>query len=184
MKAGFDEATWRGKLEADREKTADYYLTRFDWRGAPVPEGFTGPRYFPIDLRWRKEATLDTEVPGTGMSIQFATSKGDLREAFVFGVFRFTVDGEEVELTAYRFETDPPNDDIFVPFKDATSGNDTYGGGRYLEVVRSGADTYTLDFNEAYNPSCAYSPGWNCVRPPSQNRLNLRVEAGEMKPWE
>jgi uncharacterized protein (DUF1684 family) len=184
MEDDFDEATWRAKLQSDRDKATDYYLNRFDWRGTPIPDGFQGPRYFPLDPRWRIEATLDTSAPGTGMPSQFATSKGDLRDALMYGVLRFSIDDAEHQLTAYRFESDPPNDDIFVPFKDSTSGNETYGGGRYLELLRHDGKTYILDFNEVYNPSCAYSPGWNCVRPPSQNNLDIRVEAGEMKPWE
>lgn len=184
METDFDEATWRVKLQSDRDDTTDHYLNKFDWRGTPVPECFQGPRYFPLAPRWRIEALLDTDAPGTDMPMQFGTSKGDLREAFVYGIFRFALDGGEHQLTACTFETDPPNDYIFVPFKDATAGKETYGGGRYLDLVRHDSDKYVLDFNEAYNPSCAYSPGWNCVRPPSQNNLDIRVEAGEMKPWE
>jgi uncharacterized protein (DUF1684 family) len=67
-----------------------------------------------------------------------------------------------------------------VPFRDATSGHDTYGAGRYLELpVHTGADTYLLDFNDAYNPLCAYSPYFSCPYPPAENQLPVPIRAGE-----
>ena len=82
--------------------------------------------------------------------------------------------------------TQPGDDMMFVPFRDATSGKETYGAGRYLDIPRhdDSDDAYMLDFNLAYNPSCAYSPRWNCPYPPPQNNLNIAVEAGEKVPYE
>lgn len=181
----FDEPTWRANLEAARAEAADYYLNIFNWRGSPVPEGFEGPRFFPPDPKWRVEATLDREAPGTGMRVQLPTSIGDLRDFDVYGTFHFTADGQEHQLTAYRAVPEQPNYDyLFLPFKDATTGHASYGSGRYLDVPRRDDTTYVLDFNEAYNPSCAYSPRYNCPYPPPQNTLSVRVEAGEMIPFE
>lgn len=185
MQDTFDEATWRANLESAREGAADYYLNIFNWRGTPAPEGFQGPRYFPPDPKWRVEATLDREAPGTGLRVQLPTSIGDLRDFDVYGTFRFTVDEQEHQLTAYRMVPEHPDyDDLFVPFKDATTGHETYGAGRYIDVPRRNDTCYVLDFNEAYNPSCAYSPRYNCPYPPPQNTLAARVEAGEMVPFE
>jgi uncharacterized protein (DUF1684 family) len=74
---------------------------------------------------------------------------------------------------------------LFLPFKDSTNGSETYGGGRYLYDTIKGADlgaspdAVLLDFNFAYNPSCAYSPQWTCPLAPAENTLRVRIEAGE-----
>ncbi len=185
MSTAFDPDTWREELEASRDETRDYYLTQFSWRGAHRPDGFTGPRYFPISEEWRKNARLDRDAPGTGMRVQLQTSIGDLRDFDVYGTFVFEHRGEEQRLTAYRMVPENPEyDELFVPFKDATTGKQSYSAGRYLDVPRHDADDYILDFNTAYNPSCAYSPRYNCPYPPPQNTLKVAVEAGEMVPFE
>lgn len=181
----YDEPTWRASIEAVREETRDYYLNAFNWRGSPVPEGFHGPRYFPPDPKWRVEAVLDRDAFGTGMRVQLPTSIGDWRDYIVYGTFRFSVDGQTHELTAYRMVPDTPDYDyLFVPFKDATTGRETYGAGRYLDVPHREDAAYILDFNLAYNPSCAYSPRYNCPYPPPQNTLAIAVRAGEKAPFD
>jgi len=69
---------------------------------------------------------------------------------------------------------------LFVPFTDRTNGHGSYGGGRYLDlrIPPKGATTMPLDFNRAYNPSCAYAPGYSCPVPPAENRLNVAIPAG------
>lgn len=177
----FDKDAWLQALLQARAEARDYYLNEFNWRGAPVPAGFNGPSYFPPEEAWRKQARLDRDAPGTGVRVQLPTSIGDLREFDVEGTLVFDVEGVEHRLVAYRAVPENPEyDDLFVPFRDATSGKESYGAGRYLELPRhEGSDDYILDFNEAYNPSCAYSPRYNCPYPPTQNHLKIRVEAGE-----
>jgi uncharacterized protein (DUF1684 family) len=68
----------------------------------------------------------------------------------------------------------------FIPFRDQTSGDTTYGAGRYLDVEPNGDGTVTVDFNYAYNPSCVYSDGYSCPLPPIENWLKVPIEAGEM----
>ena len=71
-------------------------------------------------------------------------------------------------------------DELFVPFRDATSGKETYGAGRYLEVESPGPDgRVRVDFNAAYNPYCAYNPDWSCPIPPGENWLSVPIRAGE-----
>ncbi len=188
METQFDEQEWLGTLKEDREQTTDYYLTSFDWRGVAVPEDYNGPRYYPPDASWRFNARLDRQAPGTGAHVQLLTSVGDLRDFNVAGDFVFTVDGQEHRLTAYSaLPAHPGHDELFVPFQDATSGGETYGAGRYLDVPQQEEDgkdsNYILDFNTAYNPSCAYSPRWNCPYPPPQNKLKIAIEAGEKVPY-
>ena len=180
----FNRGEWLQALKAEREEVADYYLNQFSWRGTRMPEGFTGPLYYPLDERWRLPARLDRDAPGTGMRTQLPTSVGDLRDFDVYGVFVFQVDGQEQRLTAYSAVPAGTGDDLlFVPFRDATSGKETYGAGRYLDVSRVDTQEYILDFNMAYNPSCAYSPRYNCPYPPSENHLKIPVEAGEKIPF-
>ena len=184
-KQTLDSQAWRDTLTDAREETVDYFLNEFSWRGTPMPEGFEGPRYYPLDEKWRIPARLDREAPGTGMHVQLQTSVGDLRDMHVYGTFTFTVNGEEQHLTAYQsVPVHPEHDELFVPFKDATSGKETYGAGRYLDVSLQDGDGYVLDFNTAYNPMCAYSPRYNCPYPPPQNRLKVAIEAGEKTPFE
>lgn len=71
-----------------------------------------------------------------------------------------------------------------MPFRDATSGAETYGAGRYLEARTLGDDLVVLDFNSAYNPYCAYSAGWRCPLPPVENHLIVPMRVGEMRYWD
>src|SRR5207302_6536664 len=182
----FDNQAWLEILTEEREQTADYYLNSFDWRGAPIPQDYEGPRYYPPNPEWRLNARLDRQAPGTGMRVQLPTSVGDLRDFDVAGAFVFTVDDQEHRLTAYSMApAHPEHDVLFAPFRDATSGKETYGAGRYLDIPRQESDdNYILDFNMAYNPSCAYSPRWNCPYPPPQHNLKIAVEAGEKVPYQ
>ncbi len=181
----FNQVAWQIELEESREEATDYFLNQFNWRGLAVHEGFEGPRWFPINEKWRIPARLDRDAPGTGAHVQLQTSIGDLRDFHVYGTLIFEVDGQEGRLTAYRMVPEPPGfDELFVPFKDATTGKETYGAGRYLDIERHDGDNYILDFNRAYNPLCAFSPRYNCPYPPPQNKLAIAVEAGEMVPLE
>ena len=81
-------------------------------------------------------------------------------------------------LSAYTFDA-TPDDELFIAFQDATSGRETYGAGRYLDLEPDEDGTYALDFNLAYHPSCVYSPNFSCPLTPAENRLPVRIEAGE-----
>jgi uncharacterized protein (DUF1684 family) len=96
----------------------------------------------------------------------------------------FEVGGAQHRLTAYLTQDSEGYDMLFVPFRDATSGMETYGAGRYLEApYYDDTDEVELDFNLAYNPSCAFSPAYDCPFPPAQNRLPVEVLAGEKLPF-
>ena len=75
-----------------------------------------------------------------------------------------------------------PKDSLQLFFRDRTSGETTYGLGRYLDLEDSGDGRYVVDFNRAYNPACAFSPYYNCPVPPEENRLPVMITAGEMTP--
>ena len=102
------------------------------------------------------------------------TSTGSIQEYLRFGRFRFSIDGQQTELTIYE------NDhEYFLPFADALAGKETYGAGRYLEPQRTHHGKFLIDFNYAYNPYCAYNPRWSCPIPPAENRIKVPIRAGE-----
>ena len=119
--------------------------------------------------------TLAVE-PSDGAEIRVQTSDGQERLHRRDGVVSFEVAGEPVTLTLYS--TGQPG--FFIPFRDATSGNTTYGAGRYLDIDPNADGTVTLDFNLAYNPYCAYNDAYSCPLPPFENWLQVPIEAGEI----
>jgi uncharacterized protein (DUF1684 family) len=119
--------------------------------------------------------------PYTGsepVSFQIPTSDNRLRPAERAGTFRFEVNGTPSTLTGYAFEGSESGS-VFVPFLDGTSGTETYGAGRYLDLEPEDDGTYALDFNLAYHPSCVYDARFSCPLTPAENRLGVRIEAGE-----
>ena len=183
MEANFDKEAWRKEIEESREETTEYFLNHFNWRGTHRPHDFAGPKWYPANDEWRVPANLDKDAPGTGVRVRLQTSTGDLRDFDVYGTLTFSVNGQDQELTTYRMVPENPDyDELFVPFKDATTGKETYGAGRYLDIPRHDNHDYILDFNIAYNPLCAYSPRYNCPYPPPQNTLKTAIEAGEKIP--
>jgi uncharacterized protein len=153
---------------------------------SPIPaaerEAFTGLPYFPVDETLRFESlTLEPYAGTEPAQFQIPTSDGKLRDAERAGVFRFELDGATRSLTGYTFASGH-SDSVFVPFLDLTSGTETYGAGRYLDLYPEDDGTFALDFNLAYHPSCVYDPRFSCPLTPAENRLPVRIEAGERLP--
>ena len=113
---------------------------------------------------------------GDESEVRVGTSDGAERTYRRTGKVHFEVNGETVELTLYS--TGHPG--YFLPFRDATSGRSTYGAGRYLDIEPNDDGTVILDFNYAYNPTCAYDEAYSCPLPPAENWLRVPIEAGEM----
>jgi len=109
--------------------------------------------------------------------VQIQTTTGDTRWYRRVGEVRFPVGGEEARLTIYQTP-----DDYFLPFVDANAGKDTYPAGRYLEPEELEDGRLHLDFNQAYNPYCAYGDQWSCPLTPAENRLKVAILAGEKMP--
>ncbi|GGZ39901.1 hypothetical protein GCM10007049_36630 [Echinicola pacifica] len=91
----------------------------------------------------------------------------------------FELNGKALRLLLLQSVTEPDKKNFFLPFADKTSGESTYGGGRYLNIRQDGFNSITLDFNLAYNPYCAYNPDFACPIPPKENLLEVAIEAGE-----
>jgi uncharacterized protein len=141
---------------------------------------FTGLSYFEHDPRWRVTASLEPAEPHVFGASHSAAGETAMRR---FATVRFEVDGTTHALALYWLES--YGGGVFLPFRDATSGVETYGGGRYLLDTAKGADlggtfeAIILDFNFAYHPSCVHSPRWSCPLAPPENRLPIAVRAGE-----
>jgi len=148
---------------------------------------FTGLEYFPVDPAYRTVAVLEPAEDPSELVIDTGGEDGAIRYRRA-GVLRFSLQGTQcslllLSLIAY-------GGGLFVPFKDATSRAETYGGGRYLFDTAKNTDGLSLelevgspkvviDFNFAYNPSCAYSPRWACPLSPPENALPIPIRAGE-----
>ena len=152
-------------------------------RSSPLPHearhDFTGLPYFPVDPGLRFEGLALEPYTGTEPSnFQIPTSDGQLRPTHRAGTFTFDIDGTPGRLTAYVLDGGD-DESLFVPFLDATSGFETYGAGRYLDLEPEHDGTYVLDLNLAYHPYCVYAESYSCPLTPAENRLPVRIEAGE-----
>jgi uncharacterized protein len=138
--------------------------------------GFSGLDYFPERADLALNLPLDESGADVGESVDLPATDGKEKSFVRAGRVRFEVEGEPVELTVLR---DIDRGSLFVPFRDASAGQETYGLGRYLEPQGRPDGTLEVDFNYAYNPFCAYSEGWSCPIPPEENRLPVTIAAGE-----
>lgn len=141
---------------------------------------FTGLRYFPIDTTFRFEAAFERIDDPPTFLIAKQTS-GPVPYSHV-GYVVIPFNGESHRLSVFR-NLEMDDDQAWIPFLDATSGSETYGGGRYLDVDIPTGSTALVDFNLAYNPYCVYNAyDFNCAIPPAENRLPFAVAAGEKNP--
>lgn len=139
---------------------------------------FDGLRYY--DPAPDLNLELEVERIENAEPIQMQTSTGDVAQYIRYGRVTFAVDGQEATLTIYA--SPGGQGGFFLPFTDATSGDETYGAGRYLDLEPPQDGHFHVDFNLAYNPYCAYSANWSCPIPPAENRLNVPIRAGEKLP--
>ena len=109
------------------------------------------------------------------------TTRGLIKTLYRYAKIDFELDGEKQELTAFKYglEGDAAQG-LFIPFKDATTGRETYGAGRYLQIDDPENELFILDFNYAFNPLCNYAPAYNCTLPPYENHLEVAIKAGEL----
>ncbi len=175
-----EEYIW--EIKQFRHQKDQFFATSPD---APIPsherKQFQGLRYFEPDPAYRVEAELERfSAPEI---VQLGTTTGRITQHYRYGEVRFTLNGEACRLTAYKSADtldDEEDHSLFLPFRDVTTGQESYGSGRYLEVEEDfNADRLVLDFNLAYNPWCAYNEMYSCVLPPAENRLAVAVRAGE-----
>ena len=138
--------------------------------------GFAGLAYFPERAELALTLPLDESDADVGETVELPTTDGQTKSFTRAGRIRFEGEGVSVELTVLR---DSERGSLFIPFRDASAGSDTYEFGRYLEPQGRPDGTLEVDFNYAYNPFCAYGEGWSCPIPPEENRLSVTISAGE-----
>ncbi|WP_053948917.1 DUF1684 domain-containing protein [Halolamina sediminis] len=171
---------WIDEIETQRRQKDRYFGE--DPR-SPIPDeeraAFDGLNYYSVDRTYRFEVELD--VYDEPEPVVVGTSTDGEQEYFAWGEFTVEIDGQPVTITAYK--GDPEEDRLWVPFRDETSGEETYGAGRYIDLEpahhRTDEGRWILDFNAAYNPTCAYSDRYECPLPPTENWLDVAIEAGE-----
>jgi uncharacterized protein (DUF1684 family) len=146
---------------------------------SPRYAAYKGLEYFPVDFAYRFELPL-TANPKPDTVIIMST-RGNARHALRVGWFDFKLGGKACRLEATRLlEPGVGEKDYGVFFRDATSGKESYGVGRYIDTEALPDGRFLLDFNLAYNPACAFSDHYNCPIPPKANLLKVAVRAGEM----
>lgn len=154
---------------------------------SPIPEKtrreFKGLNYFPVKPSYRFFCVLERySNPAT---VRMMTNRGVERDYLKIGYFRFIIDGRAQTLQAYGSAQEDRSggegETLFVPFRDGTSGKETYGAGRYLEMEETPDGLFLVDFNRAHNPFCAYSEDYSCPYPPKENWLEVEIKAGEKK---
>jgi uncharacterized protein (DUF1684 family) len=133
---------------------------------------FKGLKYFPPNPDLNLEVTVEEFLEKQHVEMQ--TTTGDVQGYERYGKFSITVEGVPVELTIYHSE-----DSYFLPFVDSLASKETYPAGRYLEPESLGKNRFTVDFNLAYNPYCAYNDSWSCPLTPFENHLKVPIRAGE-----
>ena len=165
-------ATPLARLRADKDQ-----FFQHDRYSPLLPEQkreFRGLHYFPENPAFRIVTTLERYKDPQRVSM--LTSTGIQQEYNRARQIRFQAGGQTNVLQVYE---SIDQGDFFLPFTDATSGNETYGAGRYVDVETLLDGQVLVDFNLAYNPYCAYNEHWSCPIPLRENRLTIRIEAGE-----
>lgn len=151
---------------------------------SPIPPeartAFQSLPYFEYDPSFLQGLEL-SPIPVSDTTF-LATTGGAPRPYVSAGAITFDAGGRENTLTVYRATGADDRGQLFVPYTDATSGEETYGGGRYLDLQPTPRGAYVVDFNRSYHPYCVYDPSYVCPVPPESNRLRIRVTAGERLP--
>jgi len=171
---------WKEMIQKERRQKDIFFSSNYN---SPISsEGrqqFKGLSYYLPDPNFRFEIVLHKYKKKRILRIQ--DTQGNEREYLRWGEFRFKIGGKEYKLQAYK--SDPHEGRLFVPFRDKTSGKETYGAGRYIDLDIDEHYTtegkWILDFNRAYNPWCAYSEFYACPFVDPENWLDVPVYAGE-----
>ena len=174
-----------GKTEYQQKLNASYK----DASKSPLKKkdlkGFKGLDFFPVDSIFIVIATLVKIANAPTFEMATTTDRKPLYKEY--GTLNFTLKGKACELTIYRSQDDLRDekykDYLFLPFTDATSSNKSYGGGRYMDVMTTSENTdgtIELNFNNTYNPYCAYNDKYSCPLTPRKNHLDIEIKAGIM----
>ncbi|MBN2237684.1 MAG: DUF1684 domain-containing protein [Bacteroidales bacterium] len=172
------------KIQNQRdEKNTEYAdSTKSPLNPAHLAE-FTGLDYFAIDPKFRITAKLELTPDELPYELTTSTDRRPIYRKY--GILHFKINGKPFELSILqnmKFVDDSVYGNLlFIAFQDLTSSKESYGGGRYIDIEIPETETVIVDFNDAYNPYCAYHDRWSCVIPPPENFLEVEIRAGEKK---
>lgn len=175
-----DKRPLKGNTQFQRELNAKYK----DASTSPLKnkdrKKFEGLDFFKLDSTYVVNATLQRTPNSEWFNMKTTTSR--LSKERVYGILSFELKGVKYNLNVYQgkdlMNTEGFEDYLFLPFLDETNGNETYGGGRYIDAKIPKKNTLVIDFNKAYNPYCAYNDAYSCPIVPRQNYLRTKIEAG------
>ena len=171
---------WRSQYEQHKEQ----WRETFRGDNSPLPEAerenAAGPSFYVYAPEWRLVGDLERFKGAEQKFVQMAATRGKTQDYLVYGRVPVTSGADTVKLVVYRPLEHP--DQFFIPFFDKSNGDETYGGGRYVHLDSLDTHKFILDFNNAYNPYCAYDTTWICPLPPPENRLPFAVRAGMLAP--
>jgi hypothetical protein len=176
------ESLYAAAIEQHREEYKGEFLT--DPRSPLSEEDLPLLRFYPPDQRYQLTCRFirtPEEKP-----FDLPTYSGITRPYVKYGILQFEWEGSSYQLAVYQNlalrQLPQYAQYLFLPFRDPTNGETTYGGGRYidLQMPASGTEILQIDFNKCYNPWCHYSDGFNCPIPPTENHLTFPILAGEM----
>ena len=169
-----DTKRFQGELRTEYENPNTSPLS------AKAKKTFKGIHFYPVDAKYAVDARF-VRTPNE-KSFQMTTSSG-MRKTYVkYAEVFFMINKKEYKLNVYQsqelLKSAEYKDYLFIPYTDATSGNETYEGGRYIDLNIPQSDHVLINFNKAYHPYCAYTEGYNCPIPPQENTLPIKIEAG------
>lgn len=174
-----DQTAYHAEIAEARRERDRFMKTSPESPFAQALDKYNGLKYFPPDIRFKVTASL--ELVKEKQPIVLATSDGKEQHYLPYAYATFDLNGYHNRLLILEnMEMGPQRGGLFLPFGDDTSASETYGAGRYLDVVKvPGSNSITLDFNKAYNPYCAYNDSFSCPFPPGENLLKVAIRAGE-----
>ena len=173
--SGYEQEVMQERVQRDMQMREDESVLPPGRRSA-----FRGLDYYPVDTTYRYVVPLQRRSsPDT---VWIPQSTGDLSPQLRVGRVPVPFAEGRQELVVFRGTSDDPRGRLWIPFADATNADSTYEAGRYVDLTRTDGDSVIVDFNRTYNPTCAYNPDFACPLPPSENRLDRPVRAGEKRP--
>ncbi len=175
------------EIKLQEQRVLDWIKERNDFfknhqRSPLIPQekrNFKGLKYYPFDSKYVFHGPIERyvfHINNPKYYATFLTNKGTNKRYIRYGKFNFVLDGKNYDIEIYKSIL---SDFLFIPFKDKTNEKETYEGGRYIDAEILPDYKMVLDFNQAYNPSCAYNEKFVCVLPPKENMLDIKIPAGE-----
>ncbi|GHE50996.1 MULTISPECIES: DUF1684 domain-containing protein [Roseivirga] len=174
---GESSADYKARLETERKDKNGFMLSS----SSPLLEedklNFKGLNYYPIDESYKVTARIELTEKKQPIFIESTT--GEQLKYIPFAKATFKLKEREHTVMLYQDWEERNANKLSLMFADETSAIETYGGGRYVDVMYRNTNSVVIDFNTAYNPYCHFNPEYSCPIPPRENMLNVAIEAGE-----